>query len=50
MPRQHTAERENVAGIVVDKQCGLADKILIGIVEFLEHSLLLDWQFRDHTM
>ena len=29
---------------------GLANQILIGTIELLEHSLLLDRQFRDHTV
>ena len=52
MPRRSSTlrQREDVAGIVVDQQRGLADQVLVGTVELLQHSLLLDRQFRDHTM
>ena len=49
-PFQHAGQREDVAGVVVDQQRGLADQILIGTVELLQHPLLFDRQFRDHTV
>ena len=33
---QHTAQREDVAGVVVHQQRGLTDQILVGTVEFLQ--------------
>src|SRR5262249_39800767 len=39
-PLEHAAQREDVAGIVVDQQNGAVDEILVGAVEPLEHALL----------
>ena len=46
MPRRSSTlrKREDVAGVVVHQQRGLADEILIGTVELLQHPLLLDRQ------
>ena len=49
-PLQHAGQRKDVAGVVVDQQRGLADQILVGTVEFLQHPLLFDRQFRDHAV
>ncbi len=49
-PLQHAAQREDVARVVVHQQRGPADQILIGTIELFEHPLLLDRQFRDHTV
>ena len=36
--------------VVINQQRGLADQIVIGTVELFQHSLLLNRQFRDHTV
>src|SRR6516225_1569745 len=46
-PLQDTAQRKDVAGVVVHKQGGLANQVIVGTVQLLQHSLLLGGQFRD---
>ena len=37
---QHTAQREDIARVVVHEQNGLPDEILVGTVQALQHALL----------
>src|SRR3954452_17837244 len=39
-PLQHARQREDVAGVVVDEQGGLANQVFVGTVQLLEHALL----------
>ncbi len=43
-PLQHAAQREDVAGVVVDQQNGSIDEILVGAVQPLQHALLFGRQ------
>src|SRR4029079_3575967 len=43
-PLEHAAEREDVAGVVVDQQNRAVDEVLIGAVETLQHALLFGGQ------
>ena len=49
-PLEHAAQREDVAGVVVDQQHRLADQILVGAVQPLEHPLLVGGQVGDDAV
>ena len=49
-PLQHAAQREDVARVVVDEQHRLADQILVGAVQPLEHALLFGGQVGDDAV
>ena len=47
---QHARQREDVPRVVVDQQHGLADQILVGTVQELQHPLLVGRQVGHHAM
>ena len=49
-PLEHAAEREDVAGVVVDQQHGAADQVLVRAGQPLEHSLLFGRQIGHHPV
>jgi len=49
-PLQHTAQGEDVSGVVVNEKHRLADEILVRVVQAIEHALLVGGQVRHHPM
>ena len=49
-PLEHARQREDVARVVVDQQHGAADQVLVGLVQPLEHALLLGRQVGDDAV